>query len=63
MQTSDKHNPIFPVIRSLQLFKGRAKKKVVWRQITVEPAYTFMDYRAQGQTMEYLWSDTGTSPS
>ncbi|KAF8324845.1 uncharacterized protein EI90DRAFT_3074099, partial [Cantharellus anzutake] len=54
MQTSDKHNPIFPVIRSLESFKGKVKKKVVWRQITVEPAYAFTDYRAQGQTMEYL---------
>ncbi|KAF8328690.1 uncharacterized protein EI90DRAFT_3064271, partial [Cantharellus anzutake] len=62
MQTSDKHNPIFPVIRSLESFKGKVKKKVVWRQITVEPAYAFTDYRAQGQTMEYLWSDIGTSP-
>ncbi|KAF8313898.1 uncharacterized protein EI90DRAFT_2948972 [Cantharellus anzutake] len=40
---------------------GSGDKKVIKRrQITLDGAYAFTDYRAQGQTIEYLWVDIGT---
>jgi len=39
--------------------KGQ-KLKVQHQQVTLDGAYAFMDYRGQGQMIEYLWADIGT---
>lgn len=37
--------------------------KVIRRQLAITPGYAFTDYKAQGQTMEYVIIDIGKPPS
>src|SRR5260370_40531936 len=47
---------VFLVVKSIEIMMGKGQKHEVehW-QVTLDGTYAFMDYSAQGQTMEYLW--------
>lgn len=54
--------PIFPSRRSFTL-KGGAKTVIDREQFSLTTAYTFTDYKAQGQTMESVIVDLAKPPS
>jgi hypothetical protein len=59
--------PIFPVERSFQISMKTGKKAVTKtikrRQLPMTQAYSFTDYRAQGQTISHVLVDIASPPT
>ena len=56
--------PIAPQSRSFTVTSAKGKRISISRQqLPITPAYTFTDYRAQAQTIEYCVVDIGTPPT
>ena len=53
--------PLFLVVKMIKITSPKGQKLKVWHwQVTLDGAYAFMDYWAQGQMIEYLWADIRT---
>ncbi|SRR5258708_29481950 len=53
--------PLFPVVRMIKIKSPKGQKlKVQHQQVTLDGAYMFTDYQAQGQMIKYLWADIRT---
>jgi hypothetical protein len=55
--------PLEPTKRGTKIFPNGKKTKVFWRQLTLMLAYTFMDYKVQGQTIQPVIVDLGRTPT
>ena len=49
--------------RTFRVMTGGREEVVTRRQLPLTPAYTFTDYRSQGQTIENTIINIGTPPS
>ena len=53
--------PLFPVLKMIEYITANGvKHKLQCWQVTLDGAYTFTNYQAQGQTIDYLLADIGT---
>ena len=56
--------PLVPLERTFMINTGNGRKKTVHqRQLPLTPAYSFTDYRSQGQTIQNIIIDIVTPPS
>src|SRR6267154_3638854 len=55
--------PLVPMQRTFRVMTGGREEVVTRRQLPLTPAYTFTDYRSQGQTIENTIINIGTPPS
>jgi ATP-dependent exoDNAse (exonuclease V) alpha subunit len=54
--------PIFPSEVTFNIhYQNNPKTKITWRQYPLSAAYTFTDHKAQGQTIENVIVDIGTT--
>ena len=52
---------LFPVLKMIEYITANGvKHKLQCWQVTLDGAYTFTNYQAQGQTIDYLLADIGT---
>ncbi|OAX31962.1 hypothetical protein K503DRAFT_777126, partial [Rhizopogon vinicolor AM-OR11-026] len=49
--------------KAVQLAGGKGQKSIKRRQLPITPAYSFTDYRSQGQTVANSIIDIGTPPT
>ena len=55
--------PLVPLERTFSIVHGKGLKTIRRRQLPVTPAYSFTDYRSQGQTLSHSIIDIATPPS
>jgi ATP-dependent exoDNAse (exonuclease V) alpha subunit len=55
--------PLVPLERTFSIVHGKGLKTIRRRQLPVTPAYSFTDYRSQGQTISHSIIDIATPPS
>ena len=55
--------PLVPLERTFMIVHGKGLKTIRRKQLPVTPAYSFTDYRSQGQTIDHSSIDIATPPS